>query len=451
MSALQSLQLFYSGSFPSEPYVLKADRCVKVKNYINCLELKNSEDWPTDSCGKDFNANMDSNKFINYYFKDLNAYKKSLGPYAFWRIILNDVDTSEDVEFYDDLEVAHGKKTHTDEQVEESIDSYANFEFKEMDHFCDSLDFNENVLNDLRKVLNEFQNIVPQRKSKQMYVLPHYTNRLKEAVEAKDYAKFKGVIEEMVKNKIQIDSTYYNPIFSMHLQEYLKAKKDSSKEAQEKANVAILDVLRDMKSIGVEPGIDFCGFLIELIMNVEPERFEGEVIRVLHIFKSEGLEPNLFVCNQLIKFFVKRKNKSCAFEVFDFMKRMKIKPDCLTYASLIHLCALESNFERALDLYKNMKVEEIQPNKYVYNSMLTAMINQPNTEVALEILKEMSKAGIYTNAWNYSQLKNLFAEEHKWEKALEVHSEMLKMEAQPVKTNHSTFRSRQDADKAGTV
>lgn len=447
MSALQSLQLFYSGSFPSEPYVLKADRCVTLKNYINCLELKNSEDWPADFCSKGFNVNIDSNKFLNYYFKDLNAQKKILGPYPFWRIILNDVDTSEDFEFYEDLEVAQVIKTHTDEQVEESIDSYANFEFKEMDHFCDSLDFNENVLNDLRKVLIEFQNIVPKRQSKQMYVLPHYTNRLKEAVEAKDYAKFKDVIDEMVKNKIQIDSTYYNPIFSMHLQACLK--KDSSKEAQEEARVAIQDIFSDMKSIGVEPGIDFCGFSIELLMNAEPERFEGEVISLLLVFKGEGLVPNLFVCNQLIKFFVKRKNKSCAFEVFEFMKAMKIKPDCLTYASLIHLCALESNFGRACDLYKKMKAEEIQPNKYVYNSMLTAMINQPNTDVALEILKEMSKAGIYTNAWNYSQLKKLLADEHKWEKALEVHSEMLKMEAQPVKNNHSTFRSRLEADKAG--
>jgi pentatricopeptide repeat protein len=113
-----------------------------------------------------------------------------------------------------------------------------------------------------------------------------------------------------------------------------------------------------------------------------------------------------------------------AYEVYEAVKRMGLRPDAYTSASLINACAAAKDIERAWETVGEMAAEGVRPDLPVYVSLINCCSQAGDPDRAEQTFAMMENDGFTPNGQIYNCLLNAYANGGRPDQARELFEKM---------------------------
>lgn len=116
-----------------------------------------------------------------------------------------------------------------------------------------------------------------------------------------------------------------------------------------------------------------------------------------------GFEPNSTCWNMLLLAHARSNDDLSTFDVFDEMRKTKIRPTGYTYGTLLSICAEHGDTETALELLANARDGGLQISVPMVNTVVEAYLSHHDVQAAMRFAIATSESGTsasLTRLWN---------------------------------------------------
>ncbi len=122
--------------------------------------------------------------------------------------------------------------------------------------------------------------------------------------------------------------------------------------------------------------------------------------------KTSFPRKNLVTYNTIISIYANAGRRKEAFDVFNSMRQIDLKPDKITITSLIKACISDGDLETAQTLLKNMRKANIEVDLRAYNTVIKALCDNLKWYEAKELVTDMEFRGVKPDGMTYGLLMN---------------------------------------------
>jgi len=248
-----------------------------------------------------------------------------------------------------------------------------------------------------------------------------------------------GLIDEMHKAEVEVDSVVYNTVLAacVSAEQLDQARKllDQMVETGGVTDVITYNTLAKgyakagrmdtcfelynlMRSRGLCPSQVTYGILLDGFIN------DNEVEKAVEIFntmRAEGCQMNTVLYTTLIKGFARAGQVDQAVQVYEEMRKERsMQPDVITFSILIKANCDVGRLEEALKMLLAMKDAGLKPDEVVFNNLLGGCINDCKLELAKDLYKEMIASHVKPSVATFSILIRLYAQCKRSDDALDL-------------------------------
>ncbi|XP_059299247.1 pentatricopeptide repeat-containing protein At1g63330-like [Lycium ferocissimum] len=183
-----------------------------------------------------------------------------------------------------------------------------------------------------------------------------------------------------------------------------------------------IDVVKQARKIGLEPGIFSCNFLLKCLVEAN---MKEHVLNLFEEMKNFGPLPDLRTYTILMNFYCSYHiDIEVAQKILEEMQKRQISPSVVTYSTYIHgLCRVgEADF--ALRSVRYLRDNNEPLNCYCYNAIIRRFCATGEVSRAISIFDEMKSWGIIPDLCSYSILIDGLCKCLNLEKAINLIEEM---------------------------
>ena len=276
-----------------------------------------------------------------------------------------------------------------------------------------------------------------------------YNCLLDVCVSANDFEKAEEVLNEMktMGNLFRLDDISFNILI-----------KASCKAKNLKKAVSFFE---DMKSEGISPTIITYNSLLDTFVkagkmdivwklydamlndNIKADPYTYSILingikstsKKEDITKIDSLYQNLIkqpefkydqvIYNSIIDAYVGFSDFNRAFQVFQEMKKVGIKPTTITFNILIKGYGLSNQLDMAFNIFKEMEKYGIKKNEITFGCLIEACVKNHQIEKAYKILEEMKETGFSENSIQITSIIKGLSRMGKHKDAIALANEMM--------------------------
>eukprot|EP00210_Caulerpa_lentillifera_P000309 g302.t1 len=321
---------------------------------------------------------------------------------------------------------------------------------------------------------------------------------------ASDLVAARRIYKEYISSDVEYDIIIFSTMIDVYAQccneengeQYLKECREIMEDMEDRGIIAdeetyntllklctrsnlttdAINILDEIKSNGLFPTVISYSTVIDGISK-DKKLSNAEVLdlssKILRTMEKEDIQWDNHTYCSLLSVAIRLRDLDKATQLFNEMKRLRIRPRSVTYAimikcyeklgdpsdsdaylkpcldlyekcnqagfklsvegytSLLTACTKASNLDEASRIWSKMIAEGIRMNVILYTAMINSCLNKDNKDRAFELLSEMKAAEVTPNDFTYKTFLSYFVKEKDQLGGKQIYNEMQMVGAKP--------------------
>ncbi|KAG6468541.1 hypothetical protein ZIOFF_073229 [Zingiber officinale] len=149
-----------------------------------------------------------------------------------------------------------------------------------------------------------------------------------------------------------------------------------------------------------------------------------DALQLFDEMKKRRLKPDPHACSALLSALAKARLTATAWNVYEALRSLRAVPNLYIFNVMIHVCYKSGDNEKADKLLLEMERKAVPPDLFTYNTLISLYCKKAMHYEALAIQDRMEKKGIHPDIVTYNSLIHGFCKEGRMREASKLFKEI---------------------------